>query len=1132
MFERVGSLPEGTLTFLFTDIEGSTKLLERLGRDQYGALLEQQRELLRSALESGDGAEVDATGDSLLAVFRSAGSAIAAAGSAQRALTEQHWPAAAEVRVRMGLDTGEATLGRDGYIGIAVHRGRRVCEAAHGGQILVSSATHAIVAADPPKGIAFTSVGEVRLAGLERPERLFQVVADGLPVLFAAPRAARTERDAQALLERADELAAIEAAISATKTGIGKLVVIEGPAGIGKTALLTAAKGLGLETGAQVLGARGSELERAFSYGVVRQLFEPMLASEGAEERAGLLSGAAALAASVFDPAQVAADPVGDSPLGTLHGLYWLAANLTERQPLLLAIDDLQWSDLASLRWLAYVLPRMAGLPVLVIVGLRRAQPGEHQTLVSTIVSDPLAAVIRPRPLSLEATEQLLRGSIPAEADGAFSVACHRATGGNPLLLRELVSAVAVDGLAPIATNAARVPEVAARAGSQAVSLRLANLPDEARSLAQAIAVLGDDADQRVAGALAGLDEAALAAAADALARVEVLRPQRPLGFVHPLIAATVYETATPAERERAHAEAARLLLAAGAEPERVAAHLLRSPLSGDSAVTATLRAAARRASSRGASESAVAYLRRALAEPPPDADRADLLAELGSVEAHVDGEAAIQHLKAARDQTADPIRRAQIALALGRQLFFLHDDEAEMVYTEALDELAGRDPELEHLLEAGLIHTGLFVPSRHEAARLRLERIRGRIAGRTLGEKLLLSLLAFYDALSGASAAEVVPRARLALAGGDLVRADVSGAAVPLCTVLGMADLDEALIVFEDVLAEAHRRGSTSTYAAAKVFRAQLLLWRGDLCEAESESREALTIVDGWGATARFVGHATAFLADSLMEQGRLEDAAAALARATSLPESARTLYLRDSSARLRIMRGDLAGGAAQLLDACRQFDAVDNRNPALIAWRSQATLALLQLGEGEQARRLALEELELARAWGAPRALGAALRAAGLVEGGKRGLAQLAEAVEVLSGSPARLELAKAQTELGAALRRAGQRVQAREHLRRAVELGTLCGAATLAARAETELLATGARPRRIALSGVDALTPSERRVADIAAQGPTNREIAQALFVTQRTVEVHLTSVFRKLGISSRSQLAAALADQASG
>jgi DNA-binding NarL/FixJ family response regulator len=151
-------------------------------------------------------------------------------------------------------------------------------------------------------------------------------------------------------------------------------------------------------------------------------------------------------------------------------------------------------------------------------------------------------------------------------------------------------------------------------------------------------------------------------------------------------------------------------------------------------------------------------------------------------------------------------------------------------------------------------------------------------------------------------------------------------------------------------------------------------------------------------------------------------------------------------------------------------------------------------------------------------------------LVEGGRQGLALLEEAVDVLARSPAKLEHAKARTELGAALRRANRRAEAREHLRHALELATICGAAPLVRRAETELLAAGARPRRISLRGVESLTPSERRVAEMAAEGPTNREIAQALFVTPKTVEVHLSSAYRKLGIRSRSQLSSALAEPA--
>jgi DNA-binding CsgD family transcriptional regulator/tetratricopeptide (TPR) repeat protein len=930
------------------------------------------------------------------------------------------------------------------------------------------------------------------------------------------------------LLERDGELAAMESLFDTASSG-GRLLAIEGPPGIGKTALLAEVRGRAEEAGIHVLDGRGSELERSFSYGVVRQLFEPLVASVRAEERGELLAGAAALAAPLFDPALLAAEPSADSSLATLHGLYWLTANLAARRRLLLAVDDLHWCDLPSLRWLAYLLPRMEGLDISVVVGLRPEEPGQDTRLVGQILSDPLAAVIRPAPLSAGAASQVVREALSPAAEDAFCIACWEETGGNPLLLRELVHVIAAERLAPVDANVHRLRELGARAGSRATAVRLARLPREATMLAQSVAILGDDTDLHQAASLAGLDEQAASELARTLARLDVLRPRPPLGFVHPLIRAAVYESLTPLEREIGHARAARLLADAGAEPERVAAHLLRSPPADDPQIVATLREAARMANSRGASESAVAYLRRALAEPPAAAERVQLLVELGSAETRVDGDAAIDHLREALEVTDDRIRKAQIALLLGRQLFLLRSEEADAVFLEALAELDGADADLENQLEAGLITNGLFAPSRCGDTSERLDRVRRRPADQTLGEKLLLCLLAYHDARAGLPAAEVVPLARRTLADGRLVRSNVSGALFPLCTVLAMADLDDVLTVYEDLLAEAHRRGSTFAFAAVKVFRAQTLIWRGDLRDAESDAREALAAADAWGPSARFAGHGAAFLADSLMEQGRLDEAAACLERVgagESLPESVRLLYLRDSATRLRILRGDMAGGVAELLEAGRQFESVGSRNPAFIPWRSPAALALLQLGERDEARRLAGDEVELARTWGAPRALGAALRAAGIVEGDKTGLAMLGEAVEILSGSSAKLEHARTRADLGAALRRAGHRAQAREHLRRAVELATICGAVPLAARAETELLAAGARPRRIALHGVESLTPSERRVAQMAAQGQSNREIAQALFVTQRTVEVHLTSAYRKLDISSRSQLAAAL------
>jgi hypothetical protein len=621
------------------------------------------------------------------------------------------------------------------------------------------------------------------------------------------------------LLERDTELAAIEDLIAAGPGG--RLLAIEGPPGIGKTSLVAHAKARAQEASMQVLSARGSDLERAFSYGVVRQLFEPFLARASEEVRAELLADAAALATPLFEPAQLVAKPTPDASLASLHGLYWLTANLASRGPLLLAVDDLHWCDAPSLRWLAYLLPRMEGLGLAIVGGLRPGEPGEDPSVLAQIVSDPLAAVIRPAPLSTPAAALLVREILSSDADDAFCLACQQETGGNPQLLVELVHEIASEGLAPTEVNVPRLRKLEARAGSRTVSVRLARLPPEARRLAQAVSILGDDADPRHAAALADLDAPAASEAADALARVDVLRPQQPFGFVHPLIRAAVYEALTPVERDTGHARAARLLREAGADPERVAAHLLLVPPATDSQVVATLREAARPAASRGASESAVAYLRRALAEPPRAAERVEVLLELGSAETHVSGAAAVEHLREAHTLMENPIRRAETSLLLGLQLFLLlRGEEADAVFTDALEELAGADAELERLLEGWLIDNDWWAPPFHRKAVERLERIRSRIGDATVGDKLLLAELALHDAKAGVPAAVTVPLARRALAGGTLLREQFSGAAfVPPCVVLAQADRDEVLAIFEDALAEAHRRGSTSAFAAGEDF-------------------------------------------------------------------------------------------------------------------------------------------------------------------------------------------------------------------------------------------------------------------------------------------------------------------------
>jgi DNA-binding CsgD family transcriptional regulator len=227
------------------------------------------------------------------------------------------------------------------------------------------------------------------------------------------------------------------------------------------------------------------------------------------------------------------------------------------------------------------------------------------------------------------------------------------------------------------------------------------------------------------------------------------------------------------------------------------------------------------------------------------------------------------------------------------------------------------------------------------------------------------------------------------------------------------------------------------------------------------------------------------------------------------------------------RLQAGLPEEALGDLLALGEEMAALQIRNPAFLPWRSPAALALHRLGRPREAFHLAQEELDLARRWGAPRAVGIALRALGLVQGGSTGEALLREAITVLEGSGCQVEHARALVDLGAALRRGNRRAETRAPLRHGLELAYRAGAAGLVRQAQDELAAMGARPRKLLLSGVESLTPSERRVARMAAQGMSNKELAQTLFVTVKAVEVHLSSVYRKLRINSRAQLAQALA-----
>lgn len=939
------------------------------------------------------------------------------------------------------------------------------------------------------------------------------------------------------LLERERELQVLSALIEAACRGAGQLAVVEGVAGIGKTRLLAAARAVAERGGLRVLGARGSELEQEFAYGVVRQLFEPILTGADQAVRVELLAGAAGQAAVLFGHVDAAAAPStgGDVSFATLHGLFWLTANLCACGPLMVIVDDLHWSDVPSLRFLAYLLPRLEGLPLVALAGLRPAEPVADQHLLTQIITDPLATVVRPTSLSQAASARLVRIALADDADKEFCLACHTASGGNPLLLHELVGVALAEGLEATAAGVARLAEIGPRAVGRRVALRLARLGPTAATLCGAVAILGDGADPRYVAPLAGLQPAQTLQTARQLINIGILYHRVPsldesarlsgmLGFVHPLVRAAVYEGLSKTERLTGHARAARLLSDGGEAAEQVAAHLLRVPPAADSFVVTTLRRAADEAFARGSPESAVSSLERCLQEPPPDTDRADILLQLGTAAQLVDTAKGADYLTAAMATTNDPMRKAIIAEMLGITLHFCGcNDEAAQVLSQAAHMLGDEHADLRRRLEAWLIGVAVAHPALQESAAQHVSRLRDVPLQSDVGSRMLNVTLAFYDALAGQPAETAVARARRGLAD-DILIEQAHVAAVYGFMVLIAADVDDAMPLLDTWVAAAYQRGSLLTCGPATCFRGLAWLSRGALAEAEADIRDSMWLVE---TISRELGRPIrgAYLANVMMEQGRLDEAAVALDCACMsdlLPSTGYWYWYLETRARLLMLQGRVKEGLKTMLACGRRFAAHGGQNPAFVAWRSGAALALFSLDRPEEARALAAEELTLARRWGAPRALGRALRVAGLVQGGQEGLALLHQAVEILASSPARLEHAKALIELGAALRRSGQRLQSRQYLRCGVEVAQVCGATPLVERGWTELRASGARPRRIAPSGPDALTPSERRVVELAAAGHSNRDIAQTLFITTNTVEVHLTRTYRKLGVTGRTGL----------
>jgi DNA-binding CsgD family transcriptional regulator len=927
------------------------------------------------------------------------------------------------------------------------------------------------------------------------------------------------------LLDRNVELAQIEAALESARAGAGGALIVEGVAGIGKTSLLSYARQRAAQAGMMVLVARAAEFEEGYAWGVVRQLFDRLVRSGLAESE--LLSGAAGLAVPALG-AKSELIGVDEDAFAVLHGLYWLTANLAGQGPLLLAVDDLHWSDRPSLRFVAHLARRLEGLPVLLMATTRPPRSAASaDALLPAVVAEPGVLVVRPAALGSTACSAVIHSALAGDPSPGFEEACREVTGGNPFLLYALIDTVAAEGLRGGDGDVAHVRRLTPRAVSQSVLLRLGRMSSAALSVARAVAVLGTGATLVRIATLAELHPPSVADAIEALTAERVLDDEPEVGFVHPLVRSAVYEDLSVSTRQRWHERAARSLADEGAKLDEVTWHLLASGTSGDQWLVDTLRRAASEARRRGAPDLARSYLERALLEPPVAASRAEVLLELGRVEVDQMPAAAVEHLTEALQMGVGSVQRSSIELTLSQALALVgrFRDAVEVLET-GIVELD--DPRSAHgiTLRTALLNVGRWDLTTRPLTRPLITELLHEATENENTDPRVHANLAIELCAEGRDRAGALHHARQALKAVPELMSTQTQALPEVISVLVFADLyDEASDAIGSWLQPAQRRGWRHSTAMTATIASLLACRRGDISDAIAWARQGLDA----GADTWLMPIATGFLVLALIERGDLELARTELEQRGLAAELMPTWpynVARHARGCLSLAAGDHAGAWTDLTTAGDLAERWGIHNPAMMRWRSPAGLAIAADGGHREAQQLCTEELDGARSWGSAAAVGVALRSAGDVQGGTRRIDLLTDAVRVLEPTPARLELARALIHLGVALRHRGARTQARQQLRAGLHLAHQHGGLALAEQAYNELVIAGGRPRRLALRGRDALTPSELRVAQLAQQGQTNRQIAQTLFVTQRTVEIHLTNAYNKLGITSRQDLTTSL------
>ena len=938
--------------------------------------------------------------------------------------------------------------------------------------------------------------------------------------------------DGLPLLERERQLTRLSALLAAARSGQPALAVVEGSAGAGKSAVLGALKARAREQGFMVLRATALELERDYPFGVVRQLFEPTIQRLGAAARQQLFAGTAALAEPLLAGREALSGPqLADPGFALLHSLYWVLVGLTDLAPIALVVDDVQWADVLSLRFLAFALKRAEDLPLLVAAA-HRPQPAAERSGALAEVLGGHASVIDVPPLSRTAIASVISSSVGRPLSEDVIDEAERLTNGNPLYVRELA-----DSLVSAAhADSVDWPEMLRAAAPAAVGHRvhgtLARLDPVARAVAAAAAILGERVPLHRVATLADVEYTEASGAADALARAHIFVVGEPLQFRHPLVRDAVLASIEPRARALAQGRAARLLLAEGEPPERASVHLLQTDPAGDTLVVETLRIAARRAVAESAPELAINILRRALREPPSGPERFVVLKELAMAEASVGDQNALQHYHEAfggaesLEELADGAVRYAMLLGAGGEA-----DKAVALVDRVLPSIRDRERRLMVQAELSTLALSWEMPGASE----RLIKATADLQGDTPGERLLLGLRATDATNNGAmTVIDGLGLVRAALGNGWLL-AELGPDSPTYLTLLGaLQRMEDAAAAEREAAAavvEARRRGAGFGFAVTSSLLAARYWVRGDLIAAEAEARTAVDVATQMGWLVGFP-LPLGILIEVLTERGELQEADRLLEKHGLNGPLPKAYILTDfigARGRLRLAQGRYEEGIKDLEEQVTRIDAVGGSIPNLIALNAKSLVpALMQAGRAEQARAVADHALRVARDFGHPRYLADALFAHAVAW--PPDIDRLQEATDIFEQIHSPCDVARVSISVGSLLRRQRSPGAARDPLRRALDLARACGARPLAERAEQELRATGARPRRDRITGRDALTASEQHIAQLAIDGLTNRQIAERLFITRKTVGSHLEHIFRKLGIHSRTELEHALAADA--